>query len=212
MEPVQVLPSRNGGLYAFRTRLGWCVLGPVSGAKKQFSIMQQDSCKTSWHKVNKENNGISQEDPKFMPVLNNGTRLIDGHYEIPLSLRDDVRFPNNRLQAEKRFTYLQRKMSRNHKFPNDYRTLIKELISKGYATESTAAAENGKCWYLPHHEVYNQNKAGKIRIAFNLSAEFQGTSISKSLLHGTDFANQMVVVLLRFREEPVVVTGDLEAM
>ena len=57
---------------------------------------------------------MSQEDPKFMQVLDNSTRLIDGHYEIPLPLRDDnVRFPNNRLQAEKRFIYLQRKMSRN---------------------------------------------------------------------------------------------------
>ena len=61
-----------------------------------------------------ENDGISPEDLKFVQVLDNGTKLIDRHYEIPLPLRDDnVRFPNNRLQAEKRFTYLQRKMSRN---------------------------------------------------------------------------------------------------
>ena len=57
---------------------------------------------------------MSQEDLKFMQVLDNSTRLIDVHREIPLPLRDDnVRFPNNRLQAEKRFIYLQRKMSRN---------------------------------------------------------------------------------------------------
>ena len=33
LEPIQVLPGRNGGPYAFRTRLGWCVVGPVSGTK-----------------------------------------------------------------------------------------------------------------------------------------------------------------------------------
>ena len=33
LEPVQVLQGRNGGPYAFRTRLGWCVVGPVSGTK-----------------------------------------------------------------------------------------------------------------------------------------------------------------------------------
>ena len=167
----------------------------------------------SQHKLNRENDGLSQEDPKFMHVLDNGTRRIDGHYEIPLPLRDDnVRFPNNRLQAEKRFTYLQTKMSRNHQFKNDYMKFMKELMSKGYATESTAAAENGKCWYLPHHGVYNRNKLGKIRIVFDLSAEFPGTSINKSLLPGPDLANQIVGVLLRFREEPVAVTGDTEAM
>ena len=148
-----------------------------------------------------------------MQVLDNGTKLIDRHYEIPLPLRDDnVRFPNNRLQAEKRFTHLRRKMSRNHQFKNYYMKLMKELMSKGYAAESATAAENRKCWYLPHHEVYNQNKPGKIRVVFDLSAEFQGTSINKSLQPGPDLANQIVGVLLRFREEPVAVTGDIEAM
>ena len=90
---------------------------------------------------------MSQEDLKFMQVFDNGTRLIDGHYEIRLPLCDDNDNPNpnNRLQAEKRFIYLQRKMSRNHQFKNDYMNFMKELISKGCATESTAAAENGKC-------------------------------------------------------------------
>ena len=143
---------------------------------------------------------MSQEDPKFMQVLDNSTRLIDGHYEIPLPLRDDnVRFPNNRLQAEKRFIYLQRKMSRNHQFKNDYMNFIKKLMSKGYGTESTAAAENGKSLYLPHQGVYNQNKPGKTRIVFDLSTEFQGTSINKSLLPGPDLDSQIVDVLLRFR-------------
>ena len=87
---------------------------------------------------------------------------------------------------------------------------MKELISKGCATES-AAAENGKCWYLTHHGVYNPNKPGKICIVFDVRAEFQGTSISKSLLPGPDLANQIVGVVLRFREEPMAVTDDIEA-
>ena len=61
----------------------------------------------SQYKINRENDVMSWEDLKFMQVLDNGTRLIDEHYEIQLPLRDgNVRFPNNRLQAEKRFTYL----------------------------------------------------------------------------------------------------------
>ena len=49
----------------------------------------------------------------------------------------------------------------------DYVNFMKELMLKGYETESTAAAENGKCWYLPHHGVHNSNKPGKIRIVFD---------------------------------------------
>ena len=88
---------------------------------------------------------------------------------------------------------------------------MNELMSKGYATETTAAAENGKCWYLPHHGIYNQNKPGKICIVFDLSAEFQETLINKSLLPDPNLADQ-IGVLLRFREEPVAVAGDIEAM
>ena len=42
---------------------------------------------------------------------------------------------------------------------------MKELMLEGYTTESTAAAKNGNCWYLPHHGVYNQSKSGKCRIS-----------------------------------------------
>ena len=41
-------------------------------------------------------------------------------------------------------------MSRKHQFNNDME-FMKEMMSKGYATESTEVAENGKCWYLPCH-------------------------------------------------------------
>ena len=36
----------------------------------------------SQHKLSRDNDGMLQEDLKFMQVLDNGTRLIDGHYEI----------------------------------------------------------------------------------------------------------------------------------
>ena len=75
---------------------------------------------------------MSQEDLKFIPVLNNGARLIHGYYEVAFPLRDDnSRPPNNRLQAKKRLNYLQRKMSRGHQFKIDYMKFFKELISKG---------------------------------------------------------------------------------
>ena len=34
LEPEVVIPSKDGGPYAFRTVLGWCVIGPVAGNNK----------------------------------------------------------------------------------------------------------------------------------------------------------------------------------
>ena len=49
-------------------------------------------------------------------------------------------------------------------------------------------------------------------VVFDLIAEFHGTSINKALLPGPDLTNQIVKVLLQFRDEQIVVTGDIEAM
>ena len=90
---------------------------------------------------------------------------------------------------------------------------MKEVTSKGYVKESSKVAESGHCWYLPHHGVYHPNKPGKIRVVFDLSAEHHDVSINKEMLPGPDLTNQIVGVLfLRFREEPIAVTGDIEAM
>ena len=155
---------------------------------------------------------MSQEDLKFIEILKNGTELVGGHYQVPLPFRkDEVNLPNNCSQAEKRFACLKKRLSRNPQFKQYYVKFMYELIKKGYSRESTTAVEAGKCWYLPH-AVYHPNKPGKICVVFDLSAEFNGTSINKALLSGPDLTNQIVGVLLRFREEQIAVTGDNEAM
>ena len=74
---------------------------------------------------------MSHED-KFLQILDEGTRLKGGHYEIVLPFRnEDFVLLNNRVQVEKRFGYLQRKMSRNKKFREGYTKFMKGLLSKG---------------------------------------------------------------------------------
>ena len=154
------------------------------------------------HLVNKDVANMSQEDLKFIEIRKNGMELVGGHYQIPLPFRkDEINLPNNRSQAEKKFACLTRKVSRNPQFKQDYMKFMNKLMLKGYARESTSAVEAGKCWYLPHHGVYDPNKPGKIRVIFELNAEFHGTSINNALLPGPDLTNQILGVLLRFREK-----------
>ena len=60
--------------------------------------------------------------------------------------------------------------------------------------------------------MYHSNKLGKIRVAFDLRSEHHGVSFNKELLPGPDLANQIVGVLLLFRQRPIAVTSDIEAM
>ena len=52
----------------------------------------------------------------------------------------------------------------------------------------------------------------KIRVVFDCSAEFEGKSINKELLPGPELTNQIVSILIRFREERVAVMADVESM
>ena len=51
-----------------------------------------------------------------------------------------------------------------------------------------------------------------MRVVFDCSADFKGTSLNKNLMSGPDLANQIVGVIIRFHEEPVVTMGDIESM
>ena len=59
--------------------------------------------------------------------------------------------------------------------------------------------ESGKCWYLVHHGVYHKTK-NKIRAVFDCSRKSVGVSLNDMLITGPDLANNLVGVLMCFRE------------
>ena len=55
LQPIEIVQSRNGGPYAFKTRLGWCVVGPVNKTKRnkvscnQIAMNQADTKEVGRH-------------------------------------------------------------------------------------------------------------------------------------------------------------------
>ena len=100
----------------------------------------------------------------------------------------------------------------------DYFEFMKKLLQRGHAIpvpDSKLINErglSGKTWYLPHFGVYHPRKPGKIRVVFDASAEFEGTSLNKELLSGPDILNNLSGILIRFRRNAVAVTCDIEQM
>ena len=99
------------------------------------------------------------------------------------------------------------------KLCEDYIALMNDIFIKGYAKKAEQDHCNkGRLWYIPHHGVYHPKKPNKIRVVFDCSAQFENTSLNKELLQGTELANTLVGVLIRFRKEVVAFTADIEAM
>ena len=60
--------------------------------------------------------------------------------------------------------------------------------------------------------MYHQAKPGKIRIVFDATAKFKGTSLNENLIHGPNLANEIIEVLFRFRKEQVAIAADVQEM
>ena len=240
--PLKVVPNMGDGPFALKLNHGWTVSGPLQVTTEtstnkvtvnRIVVREMERIKeivtpTSLLKMFEldfnehtsknlpEDLGHSQEDRIFLKTVSNGIKLTSGHYQIPLPFRQsEVDLPNNREQAVKRALWQRRKMMQNDQYRNDYVAFINEILDKGYAEkvpEESVEADPGKVWYIPHHGVYHPKKPEKIRVVFDCSAKFAGTSLNDQLLQGPDLTNSLVGVLTRFRQEPVAFMGDIEAM
>ena len=106
-------------------------------------------------------------------------------------------------------------MLKDDNYRKDYTAFMEANIAKGYAEKvpkESRSSENEKVWYIPHHGIYHSKKPGKIRVVFDCSSRYQGTSINDKLLPGPNLTNTLVGVLTRFRKDPIGFMADIEAM
>ena len=121
------------------------------------------------------------------------------HYETPLPFKSRPLLPNNRVMALTRLEHLKRIFIKDGKYKEDYIKFINEILSRGDAEEAPSVPpENQETWYIPHHSVYHPKKQ-KIRVVFDCSARFKGSSLNDQLLSEPDLTNNLLGVLCRFR-------------
>ena len=231
LEPWEIVNSVGNGPYAVKTMFGWVVNGPLncssmeehgqhslsvnrtSIASVEELLIQQYNQDFTEHDYEKKE--MSAEDKQFMKIISDSARLKDEHYYLKLPFQNlDVVLPNNRQIAEQRVHQLLKKFKRNENFHQEYTAFLNDVIDKGYAEpvpKDALMRNDGRVWYLPHHGVYHPRK-GKIRVVFDCGAPFHGTSLNKELLQGPDLTNTLLGVLIRFRQGPVALMADIEAM
>ena len=254
LEPLDFIPSQDNGPYAFKSRLGWCIVGPlqtkgqgsvicnkilIAHSKPESSPIEHGFAvqaeiketgigemlkKTYQHDFAEPQLRIrvpsfshaeeySWNDLKFLKVMEEEIKTVQGHYMLPLPLRDSsVILPDNRYQALTRLLQLKKRFLKDNNFFNDYKDFMEEMVTKGYAKPVDTPPPAGKTWYIPHFSVYDPNKPGKIRVVFDCSAEYKGVSLNQQLISGPDLANQLIGVLMRFRQEQVAIIADIEKM
>lgn len=226
LEPKEVRPS-NGGPYASRTILGWVVNGPLGRAQTSTpataNFIRADAelteqfrsyCNMEFNdSVYSNNSSMSSNDKRAFEIMSETAVLKEGHYEIALPWKEDTPYlENNKTVAEHRLRSLKKRLLLNPELLVRYKECIEDLLEKGYASPVSATPTSGKTWYLPHHGVVHPAKPGKVRVVFDCSAKYRGRSLNDQLLQGPDLTNSLVGVLTRFRQEPIAIMSDIEAM
>lgn len=157
---------------------------------------------------------LSIEDRAFLKIMDRELkRDRSNNWVVPLPFRSPrSRLPNNRDQALSRLYSLRRTLRKNPELRERFVNFMKELFVRGHAEEAPPLNLGEECWYLPIFGVHHPQKPNQIRVVFDSSAQHKGVSLNGVLLTGPDMTNNLVGILIRFRQEPVAITADIEQM
>ena len=129
---------------------------------------------------------------------------------------DNIQLPINYFSSLVQLKSLEKRLSRDKTIKKNYAKTISEVLEKGYIIPISDAhiveQRLDKEWYLQHHPVINPNKPGKVRRVLNGAGKFHGTSLNKSLPTGPDLLQNLIHVILRFRQHQFAVSADIKGM
>ncbi|XP_047500211.1 uncharacterized protein LOC125046476 [Penaeus chinensis] len=233
LTPIEVRRGQNGEPFAIRTKLGWSINGPLDMTKGEavnFGVFVEEvprnepqcpllekAMKRFWEIDEGEDpdkRGLSVEDEQVITMWKREGNRVGNHHQFPIPFRErDLSMPDNLSMVLRRLGGLKARLMRDKELMRRYVKEMEELVRKGYAEKVLdRGAHHGKMWYLPHHPVFNPNKPEKTRIVFDCAAKFNGVTLNNQIMQGPDMINDLIGILIRFREGRVALSADIEAM
>ena len=235
IRPLEYFDSdRKNTPVAVRIPLGWVLSGPLPSTSGFYSTCFKavstnkdvdselaDQLR-SWYDMEsygafKQVDSRSTADARAEKILDDKTYHDGSRYQVGmLWAEDDSSLPNNYFSALVQLKSLERRLAKDADLKERYSKTIQNDFSKGYIVN----VDKGDCfkvnevreWYLPHHPVVHPHKPGKVRRVLNGAAKFQGQSLNNLLLTGPDLLQNLIHILIRFRQHPHAVSADIEGM
>ena len=132
-------------------------------------------------------------------------------------IKNPADLPNNYYSVFARLkTRENRLRKKGSTYAAEYDKQITDMVDRG-AAEQLSGAElqgyDGSIFYIPHHEVIKSSSISTpMRIVFNSSASFKGCVINDYWAKGPSVMNDMLGILIRFRQSVVAIAGDIRKM
>jgi transposase InsO family protein len=227
--------DKKTGVCAWRTRLGWVIVGPSPTDAPDLAHVCFETLGSPVHQQlteifrefsSVESFGVEYKDPsdqaydvaKDLEQMRANTTHDGTRYCTPMLWIDSNRdVPSSEEQAYRRLISLERKLQKNQVVSKMYRKRIQEDLDKEYIERLTAEeAERVKTkkrrWFLPHFAVFHPDKPEKVRRVLDAKATNSGLSLNDMLKRGPDLLNSIFEILLNFRLGRFAVNGDIKEM
>lgn len=131
-------------------------------------------------------------------------------------IRSPKELPDNKRAAMGMLISTERRLAKNPDHAVVYQKQIEDMVHRGVAkklTQEELDSYRGPIHYISHHEVMKpDSKSTPVRIVFNSSANFMGHTLNEYWAKGPDLLNNLLGVLIRFRENEVALMGDVKKM
>ena len=130
---------------------------------------------------------------------------------------DPSMLPNNYAAAFATLKNTERRLKTEPEWAEKYSSQIMDMETRQVARKMTTEEMNnwdGPVFYLSHLAVEQpKSLTTPVRIVFNSSQLYRGVSLNSFLAKGPDsFKNNLLGMLIRFRENAVVLVGDIRKM
>ncbi|XP_057656782.1 uncharacterized protein LOC130894179 [Diorhabda carinulata] len=229
LRPNQLKLNTNGPVLQ-ETQLGWLVSGKIQG----FQISNNIVCNLV---KNKGDLYIQDQLSKFFEIesvktaspwskeemdcethfKDTTTRTQEGRFVVSIPLKASPKILGESLGlAKRRFKSLEQKFSKEYQFSRMYKNFILEYERLNHMQNIGEVSEvnHEDAYYLPHHGILRMHSATtKLRTVFDASARStSGVSFNELQLKGPVIQDDLVSILLRFRQYKYVVTADIEKM
>ena len=150
-------------------------------------------------------------------LIDKGLTFIDGQWTASYPwIKDPHLLPDNFAVAFAKMLSTERRLSRHEQHANLYNGQVADMLERNVAkklSQKDLDSYQGPVHYISHHDVLNpDSESTPCRIVFNASANFKGHVLNDYWAKGPDLLNNLLGILLRFRENLVVLMGDIRKM
>ena len=157
------------------------------------------------------------KEERELALIKSNLKFVD-HWEVIYPwIKDPKCLPNNKTVAMKKLVQTERRLANQEDVRIKYMKQMDDMVERKIArklTEEELREYQGPIHYIAHHAVINDSsKTTPMRIVFNSSANYKGHILNEYWGKGPDaFINNLLGILIRFREDYVGFVGDISKM